>query len=439
MACGPDPLTCEERATLSIEQADALADVILRSDSGGNAELLNRLFFAPQFAIDPQMMKRQVVEYLLRRHPCNQGNNAATEVIACDDCDDPACNGDCEKIVYTGCDDPEQCNTSAAGWNYVNLARAAERSLSLPYIPLALSNLQDGDTFHWDADATPDNVQCDPCADDVTGTGAWVNGPAVVDTGSDSETPAGVVYPFHVNGNQSIGVRNWDDNPLSFDNATGEWILPVPAAVVHCDSTPFPTDENGNWIVKPWGMRFLGESRYDAGGVGISAFDSAGFPISPDVNNPDPLWGGTHIDLVWTNDTGCTMELLVGPDVQGDVVIQANTLWSGGHQLVKVHTYPVIDGTPVISTPEFKTDRVTWVTSHTGVSDEPILLTVAAVLTNNPTLIGVTVLPGVTVTLRTWLAYELDGDETIPNTGFSDVIYGATRWYAQAYTAPELS
>lgn len=169
----PEELTCEEKAEKALAEAQELFECLIEGGAGGDLSQFLRLFFAPDFAMDGGQLAWQNLMFLTCREPCGPavGNNAETKCIS-------TCSGDCDGCcdsveIKTGCDDPEQCDTFAVGWNYTALARAAEHAVSLEYLPVALNDLQNGDVMVWDPSAIPQNKHCDPCKPEEYG--AWVN------------------------------------------------------------------------------------------------------------------------------------------------------------------------------------------------------------------------------------------------------------------------
>lgn len=163
--------TCVEK----YKEALALAQKLFECRPKGSVKHFQQAFFAPEFSPWPEQLENQTAQYLYCRVPCNLGNNAE-EVCTCAGCGDCGGCGCGDVSRETGCDDPDQCNTTVIGWNYVQIARAAEHAVSLQYVPFRIREPKPGDVLTWDAQAAPDNLRCDPCIPDKRG--AWVNKPA---------------------------------------------------------------------------------------------------------------------------------------------------------------------------------------------------------------------------------------------------------------------
>jgi len=155
-------LTCEEKEALEEEKACAIAECA----DGLCATHMIEAFFAPSHVTDRGDVGRGNVEYLYKRKQCDPANNRE-EVCDCAGKGDGKC---CCGTVNTGCDDGG-CPSAFYGFNYVALARAAEKVGSLEYVPYAVdwANLEEGSTLAWDPTAAPTNPGCDPCAPQSVG------------------------------------------------------------------------------------------------------------------------------------------------------------------------------------------------------------------------------------------------------------------------------
>lgn len=129
-------------------------------------------------------------------------------------------------------------------------------------------------------------------------------------------TPAGDDYPFDTESpaNYQVGVRYEDGTTPVFDQATGEWVLPlIPPPVEPID-----------WCVQPH-FRPIGSARHDVpplpDGSSYGAFGGPVFPAGDYFGSPDPadqsglnhfpLWTiGTTQEITFTNQWDCDMGVI---------------------------------------------------------------------------------------------------------------------------------
>lgn len=155
-------LTCEEKKALEEEKACALAECT----DGLCVTHMMEAFFAPSHVNDREDVGRGNVEYLYKREQCDPSDNR--EVLC--NCDGTGSSKCCCEEENTGCSDGG-CPSAFYGFNYVALARAAEKVGSLEYVPYCVDweNLEAGAVLEWDPLKRPNNETCDPCAPEKVG------------------------------------------------------------------------------------------------------------------------------------------------------------------------------------------------------------------------------------------------------------------------------
>lgn len=85
---------------------------------------------------------------------------------------------------------------------------------------------------------------------------------------------------------------------------------------------PFRFDDAGRLWLKDCsvGLHYLGEARHDI--ASNTLFGEASTPVTSDVVNGAPITAGTYTNAVVTNNTNCTLSVLIGLELSTDLYVR---------------------------------------------------------------------------------------------------------------------